>query len=99
VAFIQTISFSSSRMDELQKVMQEWDEQQTEPAPGFVGTRVLKDRDTEGRFMVIAEFENYDMAMQNSARPETDAFAKRMAELCDGPPSFGNYDLIREDRP
>jgi hypothetical protein len=49
--------------------------------------------------MVIAEFENYDLAMQNSARPETDAFAKRMAELCDGPPSFGNYDLIREDRP
>ncbi len=34
--------------------------------------------------------------MENSARPETDMFAKRMAELCDGPPSFGNFDVLDE---
>ena len=34
--------------------------------------------------MVIAEFESYELAMENSARPETDAFAKQMAELSDG---------------
>ena len=49
--------------------------------------------------MVIAEFETYELAMQNSNRPETDAMAKRMAELCDGPPVFGNYDLIHEETP
>ena len=34
--------------------------------------------------------------MENSARRETDAFAKRMAEMSDAPPTFGNYDLIHE---
>ena len=29
--------------------------------------------------------------------PETDAFAKQMAELSDGSPTFANYDLIHED--
>ena len=38
-------------------------------------------------------------AMENSARPETDAFAKRMTEMSDAPPTFGNYDLIHEDTP
>jgi hypothetical protein len=32
--------------------------------------------------------------MENSARPETDAFAKKMAALVDGSVSFGNYDVI-----
>jgi hypothetical protein len=49
--------------------------------------------------MVIAEFESYELAMENSARPETDAFAKKMAEMTDGPPTFGNYDLLHEDKP
>ena len=37
--------------------------------PGFVGSRVLKDRDKENTYMVIAEFESYELAMENSARP------------------------------
>ena len=42
---------------------------------------------------------SYDLAMENSARPETDAFAKRMAELSDEGPTFGNYDIIHEGTP
>jgi hypothetical protein len=32
--------------------------------------------------------------MENSARPETDAFAKKMSELVDGPVTYGNYDVV-----
>jgi hypothetical protein len=67
-----------------------------DPGPGFVGLKVLKDRDRENSFLVIAEFESYDLAMQNSARPEVDAFNKEMMALADGPPTFGNYDVIDE---
>jgi hypothetical protein len=33
--------------------------------------------------------------MQNSDRPETSAFAARMADLCDGPPTFYNLDIVQ----
>ena len=46
--------------------------------------------------MVVAEFDSYELAMENSARPETDAFARKMAELVDGPIAYGNYDVIGE---
>ena len=45
---------------------------------------------------MVAEFESYDLAMLNSARPEVDAFNKEMMALSDGPPTFGNYDVIDE---
>jgi hypothetical protein len=34
--------------------------------------------------------------MQNSARPETDAFAKQMGALVDGEVRYGNYDVIQQ---
>jgi quinol monooxygenase YgiN len=96
MTFIQTISFSTGRMDEMQKLMERWDQDQSEPAPGFRGLKILKNRDSENAYMVLAEFENYDLAMENSNRPETDAFAKEMGELTDGPMTYGNYDVIAE---
>jgi quinol monooxygenase YgiN len=97
MAFIQTIAFSTSRMDEMQKVMDAFTEAQSAASPGLIGTRVLKDRDNDNAYLVIAEFENYELAMQNSARPETNEMAQKMGELTDGPPTYGNYDLVREE--
>ncbi len=97
MAFVQTIWFKTSKIDEMQKLMDDWGEQGSSQAPGFRGSKVLKDRDNENTFLVVAEFESYEQAMENSARPETDAFAKRMAEMTDGPPAFANFDVIHED--
>ena len=100
--FVQTISFTTGRMDEMRTLMDDFgDESLADQAAnyGFVRTQVLKDRDRENGYVVVAEFTSFDKAMENSARPETDAFAKQMAELCDAPPTFGNYDLIDETTP
>jgi quinol monooxygenase YgiN len=96
--FIQTISFTTARMDEMQKLMDSF-ASEPQSRPGFLGAKVVKDRDRENAYMVIAEFESYELAMENSARPETGSFAKQMAEMSDGPPTFSNYDLVNEDRP
>jgi hypothetical protein len=48
-------------------------------------------------YLVIAEFEDYEQAMKNSERPETDAFAREMATMTNGEPSFGNFDVVRVD--
>jgi hypothetical protein len=34
--------------------------------------------------------------MENSQRPETDAFAGKMGELVDGELGYGNYDVVDE---
>jgi len=36
--------------------------------------------------------------MANSKLPETSEFAAQLAALCDGPPSFRNLDVIREEQ-
>src|SRR5439155_26940624 len=94
MAFIQAISFTTSRIEEIKALGQAFDRDQAPSAPGFRGTRILKDRDRTNAYMVIAEFDSYELAMENSARPETDAFAKRMAELVEGEVTYGNYDVV-----
>ena len=88
--FVQLVEFSTSRVDELRQLTQEV----PAPAQGSVRGMVCGDRDNPGRFVVVAEFPSYEEAMQNSERPEVGEFAKRMAELCDGPPTYRNLDVI-----
>jgi antibiotic biosynthesis monooxygenase (ABM) superfamily enzyme len=94
--FIQTIAFTSTQEDALRALGESWDDQNTGDAPGYIGSKILKDRDRENSYLVIAEFETYEQAMENSARPETDAMAQKMAALVDGAPTFTNYDVIDE---
>ena len=96
MAFVQTISFTTSRLDEMTAMEREYSREQGGQAPGYRSSRILKDRDRENAYMVVAEFDSYELAMENSRRPETDAFARKMAELVDGPPTYGNYDVIDE---
>lgn len=100
MAFIQTVAFTTSRIDEMKELLDEFNGQQGDAqVRGFRGIRLLKDRDNDNAYLVLADFVSYDLAMENSARPETDAFAKRMAALSDGAPTFGNYDIIHEGTP
>ena len=92
--FVQIIEFKTSRIDEVKALA---DEMQPQRADGPVMRGIVtEDRDNPGTYRTIVEFPSYDEAMENSARPETDEFAGRMAELCDGPPTFYNLDIVQE---
>jgi hypothetical protein len=83
--FIQVIQSKSSRHDEVRELMEEWSGM-TDDSSGFLGaTYGFTDHDD---FLGVVRFESKEKAMANSARPETDAMSKRMAELMDGPPTF-----------
>ena len=89
--FIQVIQAKSSRQDEVRALMEEWGELPNEGS-GFLGsTNGFTD---DGTFIGVVRFESKEKAMANSARPETDAMAKRMAELMDGPPEFHDCDDV-----
>ena len=80
------------RPDEVRALMQEWDATTDNEASGFLGaTNGVTD---DGMFIGVVRFESKEKAMANSARPETDAMAKRFAELMDGPPEFHDCDDV-----
>jgi hypothetical protein len=90
--FVQIIEFTTTRIDEVRAL---GDEMRGQADPGLVlrGT-FTADRDRPNTYVNMIEFESYETAMQNSERPETSAFAARMAELCDGPATFRNLDVL-----
>jgi quinol monooxygenase YgiN len=96
--FIQTIEFRTSRYDEVNALMQEWaTSTQSTHTPTLAYT--TRDRDADGdTYVQVVVFPSYDSAMQNSELPETSAFAEKMMALCDGPPTFRNLDVLREEK-
>ena len=89
--FIQVIQSKTSRPDEVRALTEEWGELPNEGSGFLGGTYGVTD---DGDFFGVVRFESKEKAMANSARPETDAMAKRMAELMDGPPTFYDCDDV-----
>ena len=94
MAFVQLIEFQSDRIDEMDALLDDW----LKASAGWrTHTRALvtEDRERQGTYVEIVEFPSYEAAMENSNRPETADFAKRLAALCKGEPSFRNLDVRR----
>ena len=93
MAFVQIIEFSSNHPEEIRALVEEFQASRQGTMTGTRGT-ACADRDHPNRFITVVEFPSYEEAMKNSESPETSKFAARMAELCDGPPTFRNLDVI-----
>lgn len=95
MSFIQIIDFKTTRLDELNDLMDRW---ATETQSVRVATRSIQtvDRDNPDTYCLIVEFQSYEEAMANSGRAETGEFAAEMAALCVGPVTFRNLDVTRE---
>jgi quinol monooxygenase YgiN len=94
MAFIQIIEITTTRLDEVEDLLDGWRAQTQGRRTAQRGT-LTKDRDKPDTYVQIIEFPSYDEAMANSALPETASFAERLAELCDGPMVFRNLDVRR----
>ncbi|HZE66825.1 MAG TPA: hypothetical protein VE081_09360 [Sporichthyaceae bacterium] len=98
--FIQIISYSTSRIDEVLAAGRKVDAALgSGSSSGPTRVIVTANRDTPNRYATIVEFESYESAMEQSNRPETGEFAAQMASLCDGPPTFYNLDVIESEKP
>jgi hypothetical protein len=90
--FVQVIQIKTSRVDEIRSLVERM-RAENDSGAAVRGT-VTADRDRPGYFFNIVEFESYEAAMQNSARPEVSSYAARLAALCDEPPRFYNLDVV-----
>jgi hypothetical protein len=87
-------------------MMEQWDnEQATTDIMGYMGTRLLADRENPGTYVIVADFGVVDPdvcaadeAARNNERPQTKAWAALLRQLIDGEPSYSHYDeLYRTD--
>jgi hypothetical protein len=87
---------------ELLSLLVEWDDAQAATeVMGYIGTRLLADRDEPGRYLVIAEFAEAagdltpaEEAERNNQREETERWAQKLRSLVDGEPEWTHYDEL-----
>jgi quinol monooxygenase YgiN len=96
MAFIQLIETTTTRRDEMDALVERW-RSSTEGRRTARRCTAARDRDRPDTYNLIVEFPSYEAAMANSALSETADFAERLADLCDGPPTFRNLDVERVD--
>jgi hypothetical protein len=97
VVFIQLIEITTSRLEDIEAIMQKW-LAATEGRRRAHRSTLTKDRDRPDTYIQIVEFPSYEEAMKNSNLPETAAFAEQLAKLCDAPLAFRNLDVSRVDQ-
>ena len=90
--FVQLVEMSTSRFEEMQKFNEEW--RAKTPTRMLDWSIVGRDRDNPDKYVVMVHFENYEVAMKNSADPRTAEYAAKMDELSDGPVTFRNLDVV-----
>ena len=92
--FVQIIQWKTSKIDEVRKLSDEYRAGRAGEGGGPTRVQVLADTDNPGTYYTVAEFASAEAAAENSNRPDTSAFAAKMGELCDGPPTFHNTEVI-----
>jgi quinol monooxygenase YgiN len=93
-AFTQVIEITADTPDAVWDHVAAWHDQQAGSAPGYVGARVLEDRDRPGTYLIEVDFTSQEEAKRNSARPESSAWAERLATIARSGPEYRNLDQI-----
>lgn len=105
--FVQTITFRSDQLDRILELGAQWDRQQAAgDIMGYVGMRVLADREDPGRYILVAEFgmvdpevSAFEEAQRNNARPETQASAQLLMDLATSEIEWHHYDEVYRTDP
>ncbi len=95
MTFIQIVEMRSRNIDELRSLYERW-EQVTEGTATLRRSILTQDRTDPHQVTIIAFFDSYEAAMQNSGLPETTALAREAAALAEGPLAFRDLDVLDE---
>lgn len=86
--FIQVIEGKAKDPEGMRRVLERRRDEAPAGAIGFLGATTVISPD--GTVVTMARFEDEEKAMQNSARPETAAFAEELQKYAEGPPTYHN---------
>jgi steroid delta-isomerase-like uncharacterized protein len=97
MTFVQIIDCKTSRVDEMNQLMDAWAEQ-TKGKRTATHSILGKDRSDSAHLVEIVEFPSYEEAMRNSKLPETDRIFQEMVALCEETPTFTDLDVVRDEQ-
>jgi hypothetical protein len=100
--FTQTISVRSEHPDVLVELLAEWDRlQASTEIMGYIGNRLLADRDDPGHYLIVADFAQVDAdvpsateAETNNRREETERWAEQLRQVVEGEPEWVHFDEL-----
>jgi hypothetical protein len=100
--FSQSISVRCDDAAALVALLEEWDAgQATSDVMGYIGTRLLADRDDPGGYLILAEFAEVDgdltpaqEAERNNQREATQRWADKLRALAGGEPEWTHFDEL-----
>ena len=100
--FAQGIRVRCRDSEGLKRLLAEWDEgQASTEVMGYIGTRLLADRDEPYCYLILAEFAEVDgdltpaaEALRNNQREETERWAEKLRSLVDDEPDWTHYDEL-----
>jgi hypothetical protein len=94
--FIQIIEMRTTRIDELTALEEEW-RKATEGKRTLRRLIIGQDRNDPSRHLMIAFFDSYESAMENSNLAETTEFGGKQMALLDAPPVFWDLDVVSDE--
>ena len=94
MGFIQMMRVRAPDGEAVANLMREWHQAEIGVAPGYLGSRLLGDRDNPGHYIAGVYFSSYEEAMKNNDRAETQEWAAKFNAVIDGEPEFANYDEL-----
>lgn len=96
MTFVQIIDYKTDKVDDFNRLMDRWVEQ-TQGTRTATHSIVAEDRNTH-HVVEVVEFPSYEEATRNSDLPETNQIFEEIVALCDGPPTFTDLDVIRDEQ-
>jgi hypothetical protein len=90
------MEFDTKKPKEVMALMEEW-RSSTMGRNAITHDMMGRCHDRPNHYVAVMEFPSHEEAQRNNKMEETERFAKRMAEMCDGPIVFGDYDVIRNE--
>ena len=96
MAFVQIMEITTSKYDGIADLDRQW-RQATEGKRTLRHEVVARDRNNPHRYVVLAFFDSYESAMENSDLTETQEFSARFGDFTDGPITFRDLDIIEDN--
>ena len=90
------MEFDTQKPKDIMALMKDW-RSRTMGRNTMSRDMMARCHDRPNHYVAIMEFPSYEEAQRNNMMEETERFAKKMAEMCDGPIVFGDYNVIRDE--
>lgn len=94
MTFTQIVETRVADEATLVELARAWHRDQYGVAPGYLGSRILADRERDQCYLLVVDFASQADAEKNNDRPETQEWAGRLQGLATSAPEYRNTQQV-----